>query len=274
MASFRFLDYDIHYTLDGDLNNPVLVILNGIMMSTKSWDVFIADFSQHFLVLRVDMLDQGLSSKCRKEYTQALQVEMLKGLLESLNYDKVHLLGISYGGSVALQFAAKYPAQLSKLLLFNIVAKTSDWLKAIGDGWNAVAMTRNGEAYYNITIPYIYAPTFYQERIEWMTERKALLVPLFSDPEFLDAMIRLTKSAESHDVSKDLSKIEVPTLIVSGSLDFLTPPFEQAAMARVMPNAHHLVFEGVGHASMYENPRLFVSTVLGFLLTEKTPKNV
>ena len=274
MATFKYKAYTIHYQLDGDEHLPVLVILNGIMMSHKSWDLFIDDFSTHFQVLRLDMIDQGESSKAENDYTQAIQVDMLKALFDHLTIRKAHVLGISYGGSIALQFAAKYQSSVDKLLLFNIVAKTSDWLKAIGDGWNAVAKTRDGNAYYHITIPYIYSPLFYQERLDWMNQRKELLIPLFSNPEFLDAMIRLTKSAETHDVTASLGSINTPTLVVSGSLDYLTPPFEQETVVKAMPNAHHVIFEGAGHASMYEQPQLFVTTVLGFLLTQKTPSKI
>lgn len=274
MAFFEFQNKSVYYTIDGSAKSPTLVILNGIMMSTKSWDPFIDDFKAHFQVLRLDMLDQGQSSKMTENYTQAIQVEMLLALLDELDLAKVHLLGISYGGSIALQFAAQHQERIDKLLLFNIVAYTSPWLKAIGDGWNAVAKTRDGNAYYHITIPFIYSPQFYTSRIDWMEARKKLLVPLFSDASFLEAMIRLTISAETHDVRDRLSSVQTKTLVVSGSEDYLTPPFEQAYVVSKMSKATHITFEDTGHASMYEQPTLFVSTVLGFLLTEHTPSKI
>lgn len=153
-------------------------------------------------------------------------------------------------------------------MVFNATAHTSSWLKAIGDGWNAVAKHRDGEAYYHITIPYIYSPRFYQENLAWMEARKKLLVPLFSDGTFLDAITRLTISAETHDVRDSLSSIEVPTLVVASEHDFLTPPYEQKHLAENMPNAELITFDGCGHASMYEKPKLFTSTIIGFIQAE------
>ncbi|MFK5883160.1 MAG: alpha/beta fold hydrolase, partial [Candidatus Izemoplasma sp.] len=209
MSTFKYQQYNVNYVVDGDLidNDGIIVILNGIMMSAKSWEMFIDSFSKHNCVVRFDMFDQGETSKLTEDYTQEVQVELLKALLIHLKVKKVNLVGISYGASVALQFVSKYQEFVKKMVVANVVSKTSDWLKAIGDGWNQVAASRNGEAYYNISIPYIYSPQFYTKNIKWMTDRKKVLVPLFSDKVFLDAMVRLTKSAETHNVIGDLADV-------------------------------------------------------------------
>lgn len=96
-------------------------------------------------------------------------------------------------------------------------------------------------------------------------KREALLTPLFSKKEVVDAFIRLTKSAENHDVRAELSKINAPTLIVSSRQDYLTPIENQYYLASHIKHSEHIVIENAGHASMYERPGLFVSLVLGFV---------
>ena len=267
MSIFTFKEYDIHYIVDGDLNSQkeVIVLLNGIMMSTASWEIFKKSFSDNNALIRYDMIDQGGSSKVGFQYTQEIQVEILKALLDHLKIQKVNVVGISYGASVALQFAVRFQSYINKLVVANVVAKTSPWLKAIGDGWNQVGKTRNGEAYYNIAIPYIYSPQFYTKRLDWMENRKKILIPVFSNPEFLDAMERLTISAETHDVVSSLNDIIVDTLIISSKEDYLTPVFEQIYLTNHMPNSKIVVLEECGHASMYEKPELFASLVLGHI---------
>ncbi len=265
MDKIRYKNYDIHYILEGDTSKPVIVLLNGIMMSTASWEIFTEDFTKDTALLRYDMLDQGLSSKATEQYTQEIQVDLLFHLLNELNIDKANLIGISYGTSVALQFTITHPEKVDKLFIANGVAKTKPWLKAIGDGWNQVGRTRNGEAYYNITIPYIYSPEFYNQNIEWMNEREKILIPLFSDPVFLDAMERLTISAETHDVVDGLHKIECETLIVGSDLDFLTPFYEQEYLHKHIKNSELKSFKNAGHASMYEQKELFTKFVLDFI---------
>ncbi len=266
MSTLTFQGKKVFYTLDGDETKPTLLILNGIMMSHKSWDAFIPAFEQHFHVLRVDFLDQGLSDKMDESYDQSIQVDLLKAVLDALDKQSVNLVGISYGGSVALQFAVKYPEYLTRMVLFNAAANTNPWLRDIGRGWNEIAKTHNGLAYYHATIPYIYSPTFYTNQITWMDNRKEKLLPVFSNPTFLQAMIRLTNSAEGQDVRNDLKNIPIKTLVVAAEYDFLTPPYQQRDIVKAMPNATFLMFENCGHASMYEKPELFSTAIIGFFL--------
>lgn len=266
MSIFTYQKNDIYYEIDGSLDSKsdVIVILNGIMMSTKSWDPFVENFSENHVLLRYDMFDQGQSARINEPYTQEIQVELLKNLLDYLKIRKANIVGISYGASIALQFAAKHPSMIKRMVVANVVAKTSPWLKDIGDGWNEVAKTGNGLAYYHITIPYIYSPQFYTLHNDWMEKRKELLVPLFSTREFLDRMIRLTKSAETHDVVNALSNMKTQTLIISSEEDYLTPPFEQKYLQETLENAELVSIPNCGHASMYEVPKTFTALVLGF----------
>ena len=273
MSTFAHHGRDIFYQVDGDLTSgkEIIVLLNGIMMSTASWDGFVKAFSETTTLIRFDMLDQGQSARMDEPYDQSLQVDVLIALLDHLAVSSCHLVGISYGASVALQAAIRFPKRVAKLVLANAVAATSPWLKAIGDGWNQVAKTRDGEAYYNISIPYIYSDTFYNQNIAWMEARKEMLVPLFSDPEFLDRMTRLTVSAETHDTRDQLQDIAMPTLLIAGEKDVLTPRSEQEFLHHQIPDSTLLVFPGCGHASMYEQPKAFTSSILGFVHANHIP---
>ena len=266
MAELTFQNKKVFYTLDGNQNNPPLVILNGIMMSHKSWEPFIPVLKNYFHIIRFDFLDQGLSEKMDEDYDQSLQVELLKALLDHLELSKIFLVGISYGGSIAMQFAAAYPAYLNRMALFNAAAHTNTWLRDVGRGWNEIAKTKNALAFYHATIPYIYAPTFYTNNMDWMDKRKDTLLQVFSNETFLNAMIRLTTSAEGHDVRDQLKDILVNTLVIAAEYDYLTPPYQQREIVSAMPKAEYLLLEDCGHASMYEKPRLFTSTIIGFFL--------
>ncbi len=262
MAVFRFQDQDIYFEEHG--KGRPLVLLNGIMMSTKSWDLFVASFSQNNRLILVDFIDQGQSGAMDRPYTQALQVSMLKALLDHLELATVNLVGISYGGEVALRFAVDHTHRVDRLVLFNTAARTTPWLKDIGDAWNLSAS--NPLHYYLTTIPVIYSPGFYTKNHDWMKKRQELLVEsVFSDMDFIGRMIRLTKSAEDHDVTPSLAAIEIPTLVVSSEEDVITPKAEQVLIARLMPAAEHIILPGAGHASMYEKPGLFATLTLGFV---------
>ncbi len=271
MSTLNYKNYSIFYQIDNpNSDNTIpIILLNGIMMSAASWDIFKDAFSENNTLIRFDMIDQGLSSKSQENYTQEIQVDILHELMNHLNIDKANIVGISYGASVALQFAIKHQDKVNKLVIANGVAKTSKWLKAIGDGWIQVGKKRDGEAYYNITIPYIYSPMFYEKSIEWMEERKKILIPLFSNPDFLDSMERLTISAETHDTTKELHSIKRNTLIISSEYDFLTPTYEQDYLHKNIAHSQLHMIYNCGHASMYEVPELFTELILDFCKGDK-----
>ena len=269
MSSFNHLGKNIYYICEGE-GKPIL-ILNGIMMSTKSWQAFVPSLTAQNRLIRFDFLDQGQSDKLEGEtYTQAIQVDLIKALLDHLGLAKVSIVGISYGGSVAIQFSIKYPDAVDRLMLFNAAAYTSPWLNDIGKGWIAAGKTRNGQAYYQTAIPVIYSPYYYESKIEWMRNREKVLIPIFSNPAFLDAMERLTKSAEHYDARKDLHKIKAKTLIVSAEEDYLTPMAEQTFLYEHISGSELIKIPVSGHASMYERPLLFTTLVLGFVNVKDT----
>lgn len=269
MSIFKYKDKNVFYQLDGNKDNPKLLILNGIMMSTKSWQPFMETLTEHFHVLRVDFLDQGQSDKMTDNYKQDMQIDLLKTLLDELKIKKINLVGISYGGEVALSFALSHQSYVQRLILFNSSAYTNPLLKDIGRSWIKAGQTRDGSLYYKTTIPIIYSPSYYEAKLEWMQNREEILTPIFSNPEFLDAMERLTLSAESFDVRDQLKDLDIHTLIITADEDFLTPRKEQEYLAKHIKNAHWMTIPGVGHASMYENPLLFTSLITGFFLVKQ-----
>lgn len=266
MSLFEFKGKSIYYDIQGE-GQPVL-LLNGIMMSTASWNAFVPVLKPLVQLIRFDFLDQGQSAKMDDQpvYTQSLQVELIDALLAHLKLASVDIVGISYGGEVALQYAIAQPSKVRRLVLFNTCAYTTPWLSDIGKAWNLAAQTGDGPSYYYTAIPMIYSPHFYEKRLDWMRKREQILFPLFSNPTFTSAMIRLTNSAETHDVHSRLSSITCHTLIISSDQDYITPMSEQQKIVRELPNSHYVIIPETGHASMYERPALFSSLVLGFLV--------
>lgn len=269
MSTFSYQNHQIFYDVKGS-GKPIL-ILNGIMMSTRSWEPFVESFIENNMLIRLDFLDQGQSDRLEgQSYDQSIQVDLIHQLMIELKLEKINIVGISYGGEVAISFAIKYPDLVSRLVLFNTTPYTSPWLKEIGHQWNQIGRTRDGSTYYKATIPVIYSPSFYEKRLDWMKKREQILLPIFSNPVFLDQMERLTNSAESFDAREGLSKISAPTLIIAADEDYLTPISNQKQLHEFIKGSELVILPGVGHASMYEKPLLFMTLVLGFINTKDT----
>ncbi len=264
---FKYNNHNVYYEIHGE--GAPLLLLNGIMMSTKSWSQFVEPLSSLNQLILVDFLDQGQSSKLEGEsFTHQVQIEMIASFIDYLGLEEINLFGVSYGGEIAIQLAYLYPDKFKKLLLFNTCAKTSYWLEEVGNAWNAAS--GDGLSYYLTTIPFIYSPKFFVENAEWMKKRKEILVPLFSDKAFIDSMIRLTNSSVGYDAVDELSKIKSETLIVGCEYDFVTPYYQQEQLHALIENSQLLRIPESGHAVFYEKPSLFVSLVLGFVNNSKS----
>ena len=270
MAEFLFEGKKVYYETYGE-GRPLL-LLNGIMMSCASWKEFIEPLSAQNMLILVDMLDQGKSEKMTEAYDHAVQLRLVDALLDELKLEKCVIAGISYGSEVGLEYAIDHPDRVDILLLFNATAATGPWLDDIGKAWNLA--TGNADSYYYTSIPVIYSPRFYTQHNDWMERRREILRPVFSDEVFINAMIRLTNSSSNYDVRSRLDEVDCPTLIVSCQQDYLTPVEEQKYLADNIKDSHYVVIQNSGHASMYEQPMLFASLILGFANANKAKYNI
>ena len=265
MGRCRYKGKQIAYEVYGQANeNPPLLILNGIMMSMKSWKQFIPEITKTRQLILMDFFDQGESDRCEElDYDHDLQVQAVVAVMDVVGAEKVDLCGISYGAQVGLQVALAEKQRVRKLALFNVSAYTSPWLKDIGEAWNRTARLHDPESYYYVALPYIYSNMFYTKNNEWMQERKALLIDFFTDP-FLDAMIRLTDSSKNYDIRDRLLEIGCPVLVVGADHDYITPINEAVYLHKHLQFSELIELKDCGHASMYEKPNAFYQLIEGF----------
>ena len=267
MSEFYLDEKKVYYEVHGGAGE-ILILLNGIMMTTKSWVNFIPALSRYNRLVLVDFFDQGQSERLPAGYDHQIQIELMGGLFdeleEQLGEARFVLAGLSYGGNVALQAALKYPERVKRLILANSAARTSSWLRNVGDGWNEVAKSGNGRSYYLTAIPVIYSTRFFEEQGAWMDKREETLVQYFSQKDVLERMIRLTDSSRHFNVQDRLGEIHCPTLILSSSEDALVPVTEQTFLHQGIKGSSHMIVRGSGHASMYEFPEAFAGLIIGF----------
>lgn len=270
MSSFIFEEKNVYFESYG--KGKPLLLLNGIMMSCASWKEFIEPLSAFNQLILVDMMDQGKTDKLPEPYDHAVQIRLVHALLEHLELEKVSIAGISYGSEIGLEYAIEHPERVERLMLFNATAATGPWLDDIGKAWNLASA--DPMQYYYTAIPVIYSPRFYTLNNDWMENRRKLLRPVFGNRDFIESMIRLTNSSSNYDIRDRLDRVACPTLIVSCHQDYLTPVEEQQYLASHIRDSHHVMIENSGHASMYEQPMLFVSLIVGFANASKDRYNI
>ncbi|AKI96603.1 alpha/beta fold hydrolase [Kosmotoga pacifica] len=265
MAYFKYGNVNIYYELHGDENRPVVVLLNGIMMSTLSWHGHLSDLTRFFRVLLMDFRDQGKSSKMSKEFDISVHVEDLNALLDYLNIEKVNIVGLSYGGQVAQLFALKHPYKLNALVLANTPARIPPYLQELGEAWKEAARLYDGEKFFKLAIPFIYSDSFYNSNLSWLKNRQKAFKQLLNK-DWFDGFIRLASSNLSFNTLNELPSISCPTLLLMADRDIITPIREMELIKERLPQAESLIIHDAGHAAFLEKQEEFLSAVIGFLL--------
>ncbi|WP_454054243.1 alpha/beta fold hydrolase [Clostridium sp. Marseille-Q7071] len=261
MPKLNIEDYNIHYESYG--SGEPIIFLSGILMSTISWHPFRKSFNDYNLIL-IDLIDQGQSSSANFQYDQNLQVEILYKVIEKLNIDKCHIVGISYGGEIALQFALKYPHKLNSIILSNTTCHNSNIMKDIKELWDFAASTYDGRILFKATMPYIYSHKFYEENIQWL-KKKEEAFSIGLTKQWYSSFRRIAKSASNLNLTKEIKNISLPTMIIGSEYDILTPICYQKLIHKKIKGSRIVVIEKAGHAVIYEKPIEFIAAIKGFL---------
>jgi 3-oxoadipate enol-lactonase len=250
----------LYYELHGPEDADVLVLSNGVLMSTASWAFQTPVLSQHYRLLLYDCRGMWQSDHPPGPYSMELHADDLAALLDALGIDRAHIGGTSYGAEVSMAFALKYPEQTQSLLVTAAVSQLDPLLKGQADIWIAAARARDPELLYQVVYPLTFSEG-------WIAANKPALDLARERYEALDfhALLELFLCFSRLDLTADLHKITAPTLVVTGELDALKPRKYADLIAREIAGAEFAVIPDAGHAAMWERADVFNTLILGFL---------
>jgi len=251
---------NLYYELYGNSDKETLVLSNGILMSTTSWNFQIKTLAKHFRVLVYDCRGMWQSDHPFEEYSMEQHADDLSELLNVLNIPKAHIAGISYGSEISMVFALKYPHKTKSLLVFDGVSQIDPLLKSFGDTWVAAAEKKDAALLLKVTTPLNFSE-------QWLIDNPKVLPILEEKYKQLDfdAFIRMMKCFYNLDITDQLAQIIVPTLVVVGEQDLLKTRSYAQRIAESIPGCEFFVVPGSGHALCLEKPHEFNSLVIGFV---------
>lgn len=254
----------LYYELHGDASKPVLVLNNGIIMNAAtSWVFQTKALSEHYYVLQYDCRGQGQSDHPDEPYSMQLHAEDLAKLLDALEIEKAHILGISYGGEVAQAFGLDFPERTLSLILADTVSEVGSKLRMIGESWVDALKSNDPLAFFNATVPWNFSREFISKNALLLEDAKVRYAML----DF-PAVIRLCEAFFEVNFTDRLSAIEASTCIMVGDQDLLKGPYYSKLIKEQIPHAEYHELKGAGHASCWERPDEFNSIVLGFLVKQ------
>jgi len=248
----------LHYETAG--SGDPLVLIHGATLDTRMWDDQFVSFARHYQVIRYDMRGYGQSAlPTMASYAPA---DDLMALLHHLELTQAHILGLSLGGAVAIDFALTYPEATDTLIVVDTGLREFQW-EAFGTSLSqvqSVAMTSGIEAAQRhwINDP-LFAPAMENPQL---AVRLKQMVTDYSGWHWIN---NGTKPLSDSPPIEQLDGINLPILIIVGERDL--PDFQTIAetLYQRIPNASKVIMSGVGHLSNMEDPERFNEIVLGFL---------
>ncbi len=256
----------IYYEVHGS-GEPV-VFLNGIFMNTASWAYQSGHLARlGYRVVLHDMRGQWNSDKPDDpdQYSLEIHAEDLRSLLDHLGIERAHIVGTSYGGEVAMLFAAKYPEYVNDLTVIASVSEIHEDLRLTALRWIEGAMSMDVRKFVLSWISDVYSERFINRYgralVETLVERFSRGFSLTSAVHMGRAFLKMLDSP----LTPLLKSIRAPTLVVSAEEDRVKPPKYSKIIASEIPNSVHVEIREAGHAVVIERPEAVNYLLTGFI---------
>jgi 3-oxoadipate enol-lactonase len=147
----------LYYELHGPADAEVLVLSNGVLMSTASWAFQTPVLSRDYRLLLYDCRGMWQSDHPPGPYSMDLHADDLAALLDALRIARAHIAGTSYGAEVSMVFALKYPKRTKSLIVTAAVSHLDPLLAGLADIWIEAARARDPELLFKVVYPLTFA---------------------------------------------------------------------------------------------------------------------
>ncbi len=255
----------LYYEIHGE--GPPLVLVMGIGYDSSLWTLGqLPALSRRFRVVILDNRDVGRSSAVSTPYTIADMADDVAGLLDALEIQQTHVLGLSMGAMIAQEFALRHANRMDRLVLtgtggaparsaFDPI-RTWSWVKA---------NDATGEAFVGQQFTWLFSAAFL--RNPEAVRQTITLLASNPNPMTPEAYERQAQAYLQFDSLDRLTGITSPTLVIVGEQDLLTPPWIAREVAGAIPDARFEVIRGEGssHVVPIERPDDFNQLVSDFL---------
>lgn len=227
-----------------------LMLLHGLFGALSNWEWVVSRFSSQYRVV-IPMLPI---------YTMPIKEAGLEGLrsyvesfVEAMQLDNMIIMGNSLGGHVALLYALENEKKVYKLIL---TGSSGLFENAMGGSYPR----RGSYDYIKDRVEY----TFYDPAVASGELVSEVFETTRSIPKCM-RIVAIAKSAQRNNLAGELHKIQVPTLLVWGLNDTITPPMVAHDFNRLIPNSTLRFIDNCCHAPMMEHPQKFNAIVAEFL---------
>jgi pimeloyl-ACP methyl ester carboxylesterase len=241
-----------------------LILIAGLASDSQSWLPIIEPLSKHFRVITFDNWGVGRSPLDNTGITIEQMADDCLKLIRYLNLSRVHLLGHSMGGMIAMTLAIQHPEIVDKLILEATSPKINrrntelfnDWVTYLQSGMDKRLWFRN--LFY-----WIFSPSFFEDK-EMLSQALQLSLD-YPYPQPDKSFENQVKAVAEFNATDELRKIDAATLIVNGENDLLFEGSGSEDIFESIKNKQETTIKGAAHSIHMEQPDLFSQKVINFL---------
>jgi 3-oxoadipate enol-lactonase len=250
----------LHYTEQGS-GKPVLLV-HGFPLDSRMWDAQVPVLTAAGCrVVAPDLRGFG-RSQSDSSFTLESLADDLHSLAQAVGATPFVLVGLSMGGYVALAYAKKYAADLRGLVLVDTKAEADTPEGKEGRGKMIDLVRKDGsKAIADQMMPKMLAKDAADQRPQ--TAQLLRRIMEACPPKTIEHALAAMR--DRPDRSGELAAIKVPTLVVVGESDAITPPAVAESMVSKVPGARLVVIRGAGHMSPMEQPEQVNRAIRAFL---------
>ncbi|MCA9901994.1 MAG: alpha/beta fold hydrolase, partial [Anaerolineales bacterium] len=253
MPTINLENVSLYYEEQG-AGEPLL-LLHGLGSNGRSWEYQVEPFARQYRVIVPDVRGHGRSAKPTGPYSVSQFANDIFNLLDHLQIDRFHLVGLSMGGMIGFQMAVDRPERLKSMTIVNSGPELIP--RGLKEKWQIlqrrlitrfVSMAKIGEIIGGKLFPEPHQAAYKSQFIEQMSN---------NDPEAYKAA---TNALLGWSVSNKLARIQCPILVISADMDY-TPVAFKEAYVRQLPTARLQVIENSRHATPIDQPEVFNTAV-------------
>jgi pimeloyl-ACP methyl ester carboxylesterase len=241
---------------------PAMLFVHGFPLNSAMWQPqieYLSSAQSAYRVIVPDLRGFGASAVPEGPYLMETFADDLAALLDTLGLNQVVLGGLSMGGYIAFACMRRYAERVRALVLCDTRSAADSAEAQAGRETNAQLVEREGVgALVDKMLPALLAP-----QASGDVQSYVRAIALRNDPKGIAGALRgMARRADATDL---LPQIRVPTLIVVGAQDSLTPPDVAHAMQSSIPNSWVVEIPAAGHVPPLENPTAFNAALRAFL---------
>jgi 3-oxoadipate enol-lactonase len=246
-----------------------ICLLNGLAMHTKAWYGFVPRLTDEFDVLLWDYLGQGNSSSEDAPFEIPRLCDYLTMIVDALGIERFHLMGISYGGFVGLDYARRYQHRLHTLTISGILLTHEELFEMYED--ISLRFYRGSPEIFELYTHYLYEKIFGESFVVKLKDKLGTMRENFFN-RFKDkrhSLIQLTEAQDRLFAALDermpeYRAIRTPTLVMAGAEDRAIPPWVQRKLCGILPNQRFELVADSGHCVYIEQPGIFFGNLKRF----------